>query len=224
MSTLMISKLIWKDLKLTGPLIVIFCVCGIASVFIAIAGGDIPFYVGSVLLACTLIISGVVAITVMVVGERKQSIFISTLSLPITYKDYVIAKLSSTLIFCVIPLLITWLLSAIFIFVSDKLPNGTFVLLTIFAMEMLASYCVLVAVVLTKPTDLVMGFAIGTHNIFINFFFFAMIRSEAIRETAKNSIVVWNTAAQIIVLVEILVAVAAIVFVFLAQSNKKDFV
>ena len=223
MNTTMIKKIIWKELSLAAPLIVIFCVCCIVSIFISIAGGETAFYVGSVLLACTLIVSGVVAVFAMV-AERKQQLFLSTLSLPIKYKDYVIAKLFSTLIFCSIPLLVGWLLSIFIIIATDALPNGMFVIVTIFAMEMMASYCVLLALVLTKPTDIAMGFSIGAHNILFNFFIFAMVRSGVIREIANSTAITWNSAAQTILLLEVIVAVAAIVVVFFAQSNKKDFV
>jgi hypothetical protein len=228
MNVSIVPQLVRKDFMIWRRLILIFYVVS----FVCIAGvgllhGRVPDLVLSNL-GFTLLISpvgtlGVVLLMQTNVFEKAKATQPFILSLPVTARDFTLAKLLIN-----IPVFgVLWLVTAAaafgYAFGLGILPPGAIPLLTMAFLGVFLAYCGILSVsMLTQSLGItilaILFFEVGT-----SLYLWAVALTGPIAQHAGGPVAVWNRAALAVVTAQVVVAVAVIVTTLLLQSRRRDF-
>jgi ABC-type transport system involved in multi-copper enzyme maturation permease subunit len=186
-------------------------------------GGNGSFYAGTVLLMTVLIGLGIELAFVKVVNERKEQTLAFVMSLPISARDYTVAKILANLLIFLIPFLalgtVTVGLFSISTTVAGLVPFSAVVL-----GELFASYCFLLAVALISESE---GWTVGAMvaaNLFLQGFLYYVSHIPSIGKAMSGGRIVWSSAAVSLLLAELVVVVVLLTVTLVLQNRKSDFI
>lgn len=195
---------------------------GILALALMAGRNEAAFHMGAVLMVTVLIAHGAVLIAQAVVEEHQQQTMPFVLSLPVSIKQYIVAKiLANLLIFGMIwgSLLLGTL--ALFLF-REALPDGLVVyVLVIFSQILLSTSLMLTVALITRS----MPWTIGTMmigNLVFNGFVFYMFRTEAFRLAAASPSVVWPPEALSLLFTELAAVALLLGIAYGIASRRKD--
>ena len=218
----MVKRLILKDWYFQRlPILGAIGVGAIALLMVSV-GGEAAFFSGTVLLVTVLIALGVHLVMATVVNEHTAQTLPFVMSLPISPREYTAAKiLANLLIF-----LVTWGALSIgtgaVILGRATVPDGFLPFAAVILGEILASYCLLLAVALVTESQ---GWAIGvivTTNFLFNAFLFWVAHMPSVAATMGTDVIVWTDALVLLLVAELAAIVFLLVFTFWARARKKD--
>jgi ABC-type transport system involved in multi-copper enzyme maturation permease subunit len=220
-STSIVWRLIAKDLYLYRWLIGAALGVGLASLFIP-RFGDGP---GATLI---LLLTSVVALGVFIgiygiMNERKEKSLLFVLSLPISTRQYTLAKVAAALIAFLIP----WsILTATIVGLTlsfDPPPDGMLPTSITMMLFFLANFCVLITLALITHSEFWAVAAVLSTNISVSFYMTMVPGLPGLREHAVGPTPVWSPTVLTILGVEAIVIVLSLAALFFVQSKKKDF-
>ena len=229
MTASIVPQLVRKDILLWRRLIMVFY--GVSLGCIAVLGalyGRIPdrvmVSVGSTLLIAPVGTLGMVLLTQTNVFEKAKSTQAFIMSLPVTVREFTLAKvLVNVPVFGALWLVTTgtafW-----FAFGLDLMPLGTLPATTMVFLGVFAAYvCILGVSLLSQSLGItilaIMFFEMGTSA-----YLWAIVYLDPISRHVYGPVPVWNTTAIGIVAMQILVIVAVTVATLTIQNRKRDFI
>jgi hypothetical protein len=224
-----VPQLVRKDLLIWRRLILIFY--GISLTCIAVLGvlhGRVPHRVlvnmGFALLITPLGTLGIVLLMQTNVFEKAKSTQPFIMSLPVTVREFTLAKLLVNVPVFGALWLVTLGAAFWFAFGLDLLPLGTLPVVIMIFLGVLVAYAGILGVSLLSQS-------LGTTIIAIMFFelgtsayLWAVVFLDPISSHVYGPVPVWNTAAVSIVTVQVFLAVAATVATLVLQNRKRDFI
>jgi ABC-type transport system involved in multi-copper enzyme maturation permease subunit len=221
MSRSLIWRLVGKDLYLLRtPVLVSLLVGGLSIGLFPL--GAVEFYVGSVSVLCVLIVLNVLLVMQGVSAERKERISLFVLSLPISTRDYTIAKLlSSGIAFAACWLLLS--AGSLAMIAFSPVPDGLIPFSVLVLVYVVAYYCVYLGVAISTEAEGWTTAVIVGGNVSINFFVAWAMRLPAVSEHIRGPVAVWGGGIWTILAVEVAVALLALAVTFFVQSRKTDF-
>ncbi len=223
MDTALIARLVVKDWSLQRRFIAVASVAGLASLLLLGHGGNGTFYAGTVLMITVLIGVGVQLVMATVLNERTEKTLPFVMSLPISVREYTTAKMLANLLLFLVPWTLLLIGTAAVLGLRPGMPPGLLPFATLLLVELLAAYCLVLAVALVSESS---GWTIGTivfTNLFLQGFLYQVARIPAIEATMRGPEAVWNRPALTLLAVECAVIVLILAVTYRLQSRKTDF-
>lgn len=229
MSHSIVPQLVRKDLLLWRRLIAIFY--GVSLACIALLGllyGRVPNYlllnVGFTLLITPVGTLGVVLLIQTNVFEKAKSTQPFILSLPVTLRQFTVAKLLVNVPVFGVLWLVTSATAFWFAFGLDLLPAGTLpMLIMIFAGVFVAYIGILCVSLLSQSLGLTI-LGIGFCEIGTSVYLWMIAYLDPIRTHLYGPVAVWNGPVSAILAAQASLAIAALVATLRVQTGRRDFV
>jgi len=219
----MIRRLILKDWYLLRWTVPAWLLAGAAALGIVCIGGQAAFLVGLIVLITALIAVGAQVAIATIVQERKDQTLTFVMSLPISHREYTVAKLVGSLLLFLVPWVLLVLGSFALFVVPHGLPHGFVPFTAIMATEILVSTCLIIAVALVTESQPWTVGAIMVGNIAINLVGYYIAHLPGIAKGLGGSSVMWSRTASVALLTEFAAIVLMLCLTFFLQSRKRDF-
>lgn len=218
-----LKQLIAKDIHfIRGPLLA-YMVLGLIGIGLIATGGEALFHAGAVLLLTVVIIIGAHLVFANVVHERSQQTLPLVMSLPISYRQYTLAKLLGNIgIFSLAWCILLGTTVAVILF-REGLPNGLLPFSVIMLLELFLAFVLVFAVALITESEAWAIVVMTLTNVCLSLFMYGINQIDAIEQHISGPAAVWNRAALTIIGIEIVLIVALIVITLWAQSRKHDY-
>jgi len=221
MNTNAVRQLIRKDLQIMKLPIAAYWAVGLLALVTALFGGATLGTMSTILFITALAVAGIHMIIQTVVMERTEHNLPFVMSMPITYKEYTLAKVASnfTTFFGV---WLTLSAASFIIFIGDAMPPGMIPFFCIILMGILLAYTMMLAVSLATegigPAVVVITLAnIGTQ---LYLWWFADFYS--LRSVMYGPEPVWNLTAAGILSGQVLLIVACIAAALFVRLRQQD--
>jgi hypothetical protein len=229
MSTAIISQLVRKDFLMTRKIVLIFGVATLISIVaIHMLFGRVPnvvfFNLGFTLLIAPAITCAIVLLMKTIVMEKQKSTQLFIMSLPVTVKEFTLAKLLLNLpIFTVFWLVITGV-AFYFSFGLGVFPFGTVPFITMIFLGIFVAYLGILSVGLIYQSYgitviTMLGFELGTPA-----YLWIIAYLEPINNHVYDPHMVWNSTAISIVVTQIFTAFLIVLMTWHIQNKKRDFI
>jgi ABC-type transport system involved in multi-copper enzyme maturation permease subunit len=183
----------------------------------------VPAYVGGVSLVCIIVILNIVLVMSGVVQERKDKVLLFVLSLPVSPRQYVAAKIASN----AIAFVGSWLIltaAAVAVIDASSLPNGILPFLLAVLTYLFFYYCVLLAVAVISESSAWHGTVITAGNISINFLIPLLLGLPSISSHRSGATAVWTADIVTLIVLEAAAGVVAVLAAYHLRSRAADFV
>jgi len=217
-----VRHLILKDLYLMRWLIGGSIVAGLLSLAM-MPLGKIFAYVGGVSLICVLIVLNIFLVMTNVVQEKKDKVLLFILSLPVSTREYTVAKVLANTIAFTVPWLVLTAANIVMIDVS-QIPNGILPFWLAVLAYLLFYYCSLLAVSLVTESTGWHTTAIIIGNVSVNFLIPILLSRPSVTAHGDGPVAVWTGDILAIIAVELLAGVAALGLAVYLHSRRPDFV
>lgn len=229
MNTSIIPQLVRKDFMIMRKTILIFCLVSILSiVVINMLFGHIPnwafFNVGFTLLIIPSASCGILLVMKTIVLEKEKYTQAFIMSLPVTIKEFTLAKLLLNIpIFTLFWLVISGV-AFYFSFGLGVFPYGTVPFVTMIFLGIFLAYIGILSVGIlfqSMPITIisVMTFELGTAA-----YLWIIAYLEPINTHVYGPNMIWNSTAITIVTTQILVAIVVLLMTWHFQNKKRDFI
>jgi ABC-type Na+ efflux pump permease subunit len=219
----MIKILMFKDWYLQRWSVAASLLGGVVALGIVCTGGNAAFFMGLLLLITCLIAVGAQLAVATMVNERKEQTLAFVMSLPISYREYTVAKLLGTLLVFMVPWLVLVLGSLALFAVPHGVPHGLLPFAIIMSTEILVSTCLVVCTALVTESQGWTVAAIMVGNIAINVIGYFVAHVAGIAKGMGGSTVSWSSAASTVLLSEFALIALFLILTFFFQSRKIDF-
>ena len=219
-----IRHLIRKDIQLNLLPMGLYLMLGLVSLLMLSVEHSIVFYSGMVIMLSVIIIAGVHMVINTITNERTEQVLPFILSLPITFRQYTHAKVMANLgVF-----LLFWLIMLggllVVIFSQPQVQDGLTVYAVILLLEMLAVFCLVLAVGLISESHAWTIVVISLTNIGLSIFMFWVASFEGINQYMQTEQVVWNSTALTFITGEVVFMVSVLIITYWIQARKRDFI
>jgi hypothetical protein len=219
-----IGQLILKDWRLNRLMISLSLAVGLSALVIVQVGGEVARVFGSVWFFVSLCILASMLPASAILNERKKQTLAFIMSLPVSFVQYTIAKVLSSLAMFLVPWL-TLLISALVLIEARHVrPNGIIPMLLILALLPLIAFCVISAAALVGESEGWMMAASLLCNTSYWFVWFLLARIPHLTAGWNGPVAVWSPAALMVISGELgtIIFIAAVTFFF--QSRKRNFI
>ena len=220
----MIRILFLKDLFLSRWILFAYLIGGLASCAIGAIPNPTMGFISLILIVTVAVGAGMYLLGDLLIGEGSENTRSFIMSLPVSLRDYSLAKISVVLTVFMIP----WVMMLAFsIFMIVVLPGeklGAIPLTIVIFLELLAAFTVqLVAAAITESLGWTISVMVGC-NVFFNVFLMTLMSRPEVSESAKSEVLSWPTFLAQVAGFELLIVVVAIAVAIIFQSRKRDLV
>ncbi|MGH7574989.1 MAG: ABC-2 transporter permease [Longimicrobiales bacterium] len=222
MSGSIIRRLVIKDLYLQWPLIVGAMLAGGVAIAL-LPRSETAYFVGWIALLVVLILLGVFTVVLSVIQERKDKVLLFVLSLPISTKQYVLAKLASNAAAFLGPWAILTA-TALAVIAVTPMPDGHMPFLAIILLWAVCYYSLLLGVALVTDSAVWTTVVIVACNIAPTFFIPALYRLPSLDGSNPAATAHWGTEVLAVLGAELALCVVAVGLGLFFHSRKRDFV
>jgi ABC-type transport system involved in multi-copper enzyme maturation permease subunit len=181
------------------------------------------FYVAAVAFICVLVVLNIFLVMSTVVQEKKDKVQVFVLSLPVSTRQYLTAKITASLIAFLGPWAVLTAGSLIVVGAS-AIPDGLMPVTAVISTYMLLYYCALLALALVTDSQAALGAGIIAGNISINFAIPLVMRLPSVAAYARGPVAVWSADVAAVLAAEVACAALAVGLALVHQSRKADFV
>jgi ABC-2 type transport system permease protein len=217
-----VARLVRKDLYLLRWLIA--GSIGVGLVAAAVTGiNPVLSGVGRIAFLSNVVALGIFLGMYSVVQERKDKSLLFALSLPISPRQYALAKLIAILIAFIVPWTVL-MISGIAVTAATAAPNGGIPTIVVVMVFLLGNFVLFLAVALSTDKEPWIVAAILLTNISISLFVGLLDMLPSIAGHREDSAPYWSQAALNILWIEAAMIAASIVVALLVQSERKDFI
>ena len=229
MSHSIIPQLIKKDFDISRAMIMRFSVFSLASiVLVSVLIGRIPdvvlLNIALILLIGPVATCGLVLVMKSNVFEKEKSTQPFIMSLPVTVREFTIAKVLVNLMVFGVQWLVVTIVAFYFCFGMDLLPLGAAPFLTMLMLGILVAYtCILSISLLFQSLGPTVSSIVG-FQLLTAIYLWIIVFLDPIGDHIYGNVSVWNTTAISIIAIQILVVVAVIALTMFLQGKKRDFV
>jgi ABC-2 type transport system permease protein len=223
MNRSVVWRLIAKDLYLYRWLMVVSAIVGFAALPISGADGAVG-NIGLVLMLTSMVALGIFIAMYGVLGEYQSKSLLFVLSLPVSPMQYVTAKIVASMIAFLIPwIALTGTIVGLTV-AFDPPPDGGLPFAVALMVYLMASFCVLLALLLITGAELWAIAGILLTNLGVAAYMNVIPRLPGIAGLIDGPVAVWSPAILITLAIEAAVIVLSLALAFYIQSRKKDFV
>lgn len=224
MTQSIIRQLVWKDWHLMRNYVLLYWFGGFVAVAVTKFGGTLGDVIGFILFICALAGAGIHALFETIINEKKDQNLPFIMSLPVTVREYTVAKIIFNLgVF--LSVWITLSAASFYVFIGDDgFPAGMAPMVTIILVAVLLAYVIMLSVSLVWPTMTPAMTAVMIGNIGTQGYVWWIASLYPVRSLMGGNVAVWNTTVLSILAIQMTLTVALLVACVLLQYRKKDFV
>jgi ABC-2 type transport system permease protein len=220
----MVQRLVLKDWYFFRWAIGVYLAAGALSIAMMSLASSATFYFGSILLITIVITAGIHVTMLTVVQERSEHTLAFVMTLPISPREYTMAKILANLTIFAAP----WLAltaGTIVILAAGTAPMRAIIPFAVLVLvELMASYCLMLTVAIVSESQGWTIAAMVTGNLFLQVFLYYVSRVPSIAQGMKSSSgPVWDSASVLLLSVEVAAIVLMMVLTFVLQGRKRDF-
>jgi hypothetical protein len=213
------ASLIAKDLFMNRWGIVSVLLGGVVSLALCLTGtlvgiavGGLGLLVGVVVLGCML--------SMGIWGERKEGALLFTLSLPVSARGYLTARMLGALLSFLIPWSLLAAGAVLMIELSRLIPHGQIPFTVLLFGFLLLEFCLLTSVALRARSEAPLTAAMIVTNSSVSLFWWGIISVPAVGRTINGPAAVWNTTVLSILAVEIVLSALLLVLPIQLSSRR----
>jgi ABC-type transport system involved in multi-copper enzyme maturation permease subunit len=223
MNMTIVNQLIQKDWEMNkGPLMG-YMILGAIALWLFIIESYAAFMTGLIMLISVVIIIAIHMVISTVVNERKNQTLTFIMSLPVSFKEYTLAKVLSNWIVVGTAWLILYLSFMGVILLLDNVPDGFVPYGTMTMLYLLCIYAVLIATAMIAENEIVTVVVMTIANISISIFMMAVASNDSIGPFIEGSEPVWNGPTLAIMGAQFSVIILSVVLTFYFQSKKRNY-
>ncbi|HUA01874.1 MAG TPA: ABC-2 transporter permease [Candidatus Aquilonibacter sp.] len=217
-----VRQLALKDWRLHRLQVILSVAAGAAALGLFQIGREIPvvlgatwFFVTLVLLACMLPMSNVV-------NERKKHNLAFVMSLPISPRQYAMAKILSTfgmflVSWAILVVAAVWLIEA-------RFPHGVIPVSVVLTGLVLTGFCLMASVAIVSESEGWATAAIIVCNSSYGVIWYLIIRVPETAKEVGGAVAVWSPRVLRILATEAALVIFCLGLTFYLQSRKRDFI
>jgi len=217
-----IKLLVAKDWQLFEKQLAAYVAGGIVALCFLGLGKAWSFYVGSLLLIIVMVATACFSISTSLLAERKEHTLAFIMSLPISPRDFYLAKLVGNLITFSVPFLIMALGTEAVILLTP-LPNGLFVYSLLLFAYIAFAYCISLGVAMSVESEGFNTFTMIASMALINPFLMMLGQIPAIGQKVALDKISWSFPALGILVVLALLSIATLCVTGWMHGRKKAF-
>ncbi|MDJ0908420.1 MAG: ABC-2 transporter permease [Woeseiaceae bacterium] len=221
-SAAIIRQLVLKDWYFVRYPMAAYLATGIAAAVLMSVPHQMAFMIGSILLLSVVVIVGIHLVFGTVIHERSQQTLPMIMSLPITFRQYSVAKLMSNVGGFAIAWAVLFAVTVAVILTRDNLPDGLVPFAVIALTELFAAFVLTFAVAMISESEAWTIVTMTIFNIGISIFLNLVGSIPAIGSHMGGPSPVWNGTVFLILAILGLIIAAAIFITFAAQARKKN--
>ncbi len=221
-SPTIVRELIKKDLQIMKVPSLCYWLGGIGAILLAVFYGDAAGTIAFILFVSVLFGAGVHAAMQTVTEERREQNLPFIMSLPVTIRDYTVAKVSANLML-VGTIWLTLSAASFIIFIGDVMPNGTIPFLTIILIAIFLAYVIILTTTVVFQGLAPAIIAVVAANLGTQAYIWWISEFHGIRSTVNGMEAVWNSTYLTVIGIQVAAVCALIAFTFYSQSKKTEF-
>ncbi|GEM46001.1 hypothetical protein [Deinococcus cellulosilyticus] len=224
MNSPMVTRLILKDWSFHRWTILIYLLGGAFSLVLLSSGNQLTFSAGGILLITLLISLGIHLVMATVIQERSEHTLTFVMGLPISSREYSVAKILANLLIFLVPFLTLLLGTLAAIASRPELPDGLVPFAVVILLELFVNYCLLLTVALTTESQNWTIVTIVVGNLAFQAFLYLVANRSSMAGTLSGSEIIWDQTALTLLGTELLLAAGLMVLTLIIQNRKKDFI
>ena len=222
MNLTMVKHLILKDWYFVrGPILGYLAAAAVGVGLVAV-GSEQAFLAGSILLITILIAVGMHLPLATIVEERKAQTLPFVLSLPVSPREYIAAKILANLLIVLVPWLAIAGGSLAVAAARTGVQGGVIPFWVVVLTELLAASCLFITVAIATESLAWTVAVTVVSNLFFQAFLYTVSHIPSVAAEIKGPKAVWNRALICILLVEVAIIALLIAAAFYFPSRKKD--
>ncbi len=222
MNYTLVQQLILKDWHFQRPIITVALASGALSVGLIAIPGTAWFATGGILLITVMLVLGSVLVSGTTISERTSKTLPFVMALPITMREYSLAKILGNLLIFLVPWSALLLTAVAVILLQPALPDGLIGFAVITLVELLVNFCLVLTVGLVSESQGWASATIVAGNLLLQAFFWGVGSLGVVQQATTSPTLVWNGLLTLILTVELLVMAGLIALAFYLQSKKTD--
>lgn len=225
MSQSIVVQLVVKDLRIMRTFVLLYWAGGFASIaFVLLAGSEVAGIIGFILFIAAMAGAGIHALMQTIIEEKLKLNLPFIMSLPVTSKDYSIAKITANLlIFGSVWLTLSAASFVVFIG-DDGMPKGMMPMMSIILVGIFLAYTMMLSTALISGSQGYTIFSTVVANLGMQGSIWLIGDLYAIRSFVGGNEAVWNTTAVSVLVIEVAIIVLLLMLTVFLQFRKKDFV
>jgi hypothetical protein len=229
MNASIVPQLVRKDFLIMRKMVLIFCLISLASVgVLSMLYGRMPNWVfvniAFLLLLAPAAACGIVLLMMTNVFEKEKSTQPFIMSLPVTVKEFTMAKLLVNLpIFGAIWLAIAGV-AFYFSFGLGLFPLGTVPFITMVFLGVFVAYICILSVSLIFQSLSITVLSIMIFEMGTSAYLWIIAFLDPIASYVYGQDMVWNSTAITVVMMQVFVAISVITATLFIQNKKRDFI
>jgi hypothetical protein len=208
MSGSVIRRLVFKDVYLYRYMLALALGFGLLSVIVS-GTSRVAFSVGSVFYLSTVIAFGVILVMYGIAQERKDKALLFVLSLPISPKQYLQAKMLSILTIFFVPWFVLTA-GAVVMMLVTLIPDGLVPFFILVSTFLLMNFAVILCVALVTVNELAITTTVILTNMSVSLFFILLGNIPAIQMHTGDNVLIWSRPFFIVLASEIVVMLIAV--------------
>jgi ABC-2 type transport system permease protein len=216
-------KLIAKELYVNRWLIVGSAVAAALSP-VAAAFGKTAFNIGALTWLTTVIALGVMLAVYGIMNERKEQSLQFVLSLPLSVRQYVGAKLLGLLLCFLGPWLVATLSATLLVLTHPDVPDGMLPYVLALCAFMLMNYSLVLCGTLLVRTESAVSVVIILTNMLVSVYMFTIGTQSGLKDHMYGPTPMWNDTFFCVLIVEFIVFVVALTLPLATAARRRDFI
>jgi ABC-type transport system involved in multi-copper enzyme maturation permease subunit len=174
------------------------------------------FYLGSTILIVLLVASTCFAVSQALVVERKESTLAFVMSLPVSPRDFTVAKILSNLLTFGVPFVLM-ALGTVAVILSTPLPDGLLILAAPLFAHVLLANSVSMAAAMSIESEGWNIFVMVSMSVLINPLIMLLGQIDEIAKPARTNEVVWSSP--LLLMLALQISLSAIVLIWTAWRH-----
>jgi len=219
-----VVRLISKDWYFSRWPITAYTLVGLGAVALLALPSEGAFYAGSTLLVTALISIGIHLVMASVVYERNEQTLAFVMSLPVSARQYTAAKVAANLAIFTVAWCVLTVATVGVIASRGTVPDGLIPLSLVVLGQIFASYVLLLGVaIVSESVNWTIG-AIIAGNLLMQAVLYGVANAPRVKPSLTLDAISWPQPIPLVLAIELLSALAILVWTFAAQARKKEFV
>lgn len=217
-----IRQLVLKDWYFVRYPMVAYVTLGIGAAVLMSVPHRMAFMIGAIFLLSIVVIVGIHLVFGTVIQERSQQTLPMVMSLPITFRQYSLAKLIANVGGFAIAWTVLAAVTLALILTRENLPVGLIPFVIVALTELFAAFVLTFSVAMISESEAWTVVTMTIFNIGISIFLNLIGSIPAIGSHMEGQTAVWNSTVFLILAILWLIIAAAIAVTFAVQARKKN--
>ena len=221
MSTPIVRHLILKDLYLLRWMAIGTIAGGLVAAAVMSLSAN-PINGGGVLMICALIILNIFVVMTGIVAERKERVSLFVMTLPVSRRQYVAAKVAANALAFFVP----WTVLTLAVLAAitwSPIPDGYLPFWMALLGFILLDYCVLLAIGLNTDSTGWHAAAITVGNVSVNFFIMLLFSLPSVRSVGDGQPAGWTPDLVALTVGEIVLGLLVLGVAVVVRARRPDF-